>query len=287
MIPLPGPLHVVTDDEIIARPDFFAQAARVIQAGGPLLTFHLRAPRASGRRLYETGCALIHPVYDHDGWIVVNDRVDVAMAVEADGVQVGARGLHAADARRVLHAGDLLGVSVHSVDEARAARADGADYVFAGTIWPTPSHPERPGAGLGLIGGIAALGIPAIAIGGVTPERVMEAREAGAAGVAVLRGVWDAPDPAAAVAEYLEAWRAEPPVPAAVEVYVNGRLKEVPGRLTVAGLLRHLSLDPAEVGVALAGYPLGREEMDRMPVESGAWLRIVRVRDGNVEEIDV
>ncbi|HEX6371004.1 MAG TPA: thiamine phosphate synthase [Longimicrobium sp.] len=198
------PLHVVTDDAMVARGDFLRQAGRVIAAGGPLVLFHLRAPRTSGRRLYELGCALMHPVYYEDGFIVVNDRADVAMAIEADGVQLGARGLRPADARQLDL--DWLGVSVHSADEARAARADGADFVLAGTVWATPSHPERRGAGTGLIREIAALGIPTVAIGGVTLERVAEARDAGAAGVATLRGVWDAPDPAAAVSEYLKHW---------------------------------------------------------------------------------
>lgn len=204
--PIP-PLHVLTDDAVVARKDFPHQAARVIQAAGPFLVFHLRAPRASGRRLYELACALWERALGADGWLVVNDRVDVARAVPADGAHVGARGLAVADARRLLWKADLLGASVHSVDEARAAQADGADFVLAGTIWPTASHPGRPGAGLGLVRDVAALGIPTIAIGGVTPARAVEARRAGAAGVAVIRGIWDAPDPAAAVADYLKHWK--------------------------------------------------------------------------------
>jgi thiamine-phosphate pyrophosphorylase len=204
--PIP-PLHVVTDDAVVAREDFLRVAERIIEAGGPLLVFHLRAPRASGRRIYELARALRDAVTGADAWLVVNDRVDVAVAAGASGAQVGGRGLAPADARRLLGADDLLGVSVHAVDEARAAQADGADFVLAGTIWRTPSHPESRGAGTGLIREIAALGIPTIAIGGVTPERAPEARDAGAAGVAVIRGIWDAPDPAAAVSEYLKHWK--------------------------------------------------------------------------------
>jgi thiamine monophosphate synthase len=96
---------------------------------------------------------------------------------------------------------------VHAVDEARAAQDGGADFVLAGNIWQTPSHPERRGAGTGLIREIAALGIPTIAIGGMTPERASEARDAGAAGAAVIRGIWNAPHPAAAVSEYLKHWK--------------------------------------------------------------------------------
>lgn len=204
--PIP-PLHVVTDDAVVARGDFLRVAERIIQAGGPLLVFHLRAPRASGRRMYELARALRDAGIGYDARLVVNDRVDVAVAAGADGAQVGGRGLAPADARRVLGPDGLLGVSVHAVDEARVAQAEGADFVLAGTIWQTPSHPDRRGAGIGLVREIAVLGIPTIAIGGVTPERAAEAREAGAAGVAVIRGIWDAPDPAAAVSEYLKHWK--------------------------------------------------------------------------------
>lgn len=204
--PIP-PLHVVTDDAVVARGDFLQQAARIIQAAGPSLVFHLRAPRASGRRMFELACALQNALWEADGWLVVNDRVDVARSIPADGAQVGARGLAVADARRLLWTSDLLGASVHSADEARAAKEEGADFVLAGTIWESASHPGRPGVGTGLIREVAALGLPTIAIGGVTPQRVPEAREAGAAGVAVIRGVWDASDPAAAVDEYLRHWK--------------------------------------------------------------------------------
>jgi thiamine-phosphate pyrophosphorylase len=201
------PLHVVTDDEVVARADFPDRARVILEAGGAEVALHLRSPQASGRRMYELATALRPVAADAGALLIVNDRVDVALATGADGAHVGGRGMEPADARRLLGPDRLLGVSVHSVDEAREAMDGGADYVFAGTIWETPSHPERAGAGIGLIREIAALGIHTIAIGGVTPARVAEARDAGAAGVAVIRGVWDAPDPAAAVAEYLKQWK--------------------------------------------------------------------------------
>jgi thiamine monophosphate synthase len=94
---------------------------------------------------------------------------------------------------------------VHRGDEARFVDGS-ADWLLVGTLWPTPSHPGRPGAGTPLLGAMAGLRTPLIAIGGVTAERTGEAKRAGAAGVAVLRGIWDAPDPAEAVHRYLEAW---------------------------------------------------------------------------------
>lgn len=198
-------LHVVTDDAVVAREGFLAAADAVMAAGRMEVAVHLRA-RMSGRRLWETARALHSLAVERDAWVMVNDRADVALAA-ADGVQVGGRGLAAADARRVMGDERMVGVSVHSVEEAREALAGAPDFLLAGTIWPTPSHPGRAGAGVERIREVAALGVPTIAIGGVTAARAGDARRAGAAGVAVLRGVWDAPDPAAAVRAYLDTWK--------------------------------------------------------------------------------
>jgi thiamine-phosphate pyrophosphorylase len=201
--PLP-PLHVVTDDEVVGRPDFVDCARLILRMGGPDIVFHLRAPRASGRRLHGLARAVVG--HGEDALLLVNDRIDVALAA-ADGAQVGGRGVRVRDARWMLGPDRLLGASVHTAAEAIDAAAKGADFVIAGTIWPTPSHPGRGGVGLGLIREIASANIPVVAIGGVTPERAVEAREAGAAGIAVIRGVWDAVDPAGAVREYLKHWK--------------------------------------------------------------------------------
>lgn len=200
------PLHVVTDDSVVARAGFLDDARRVVEAGGSRVALHLRAPGASGRRMHGLGVALRRMTADAGARLIVNDRADVALAVDADGVQAGGRGMRAADVRRVLGAGRMLGVSVHAAHEARDALAAAPGFLLAGTIWETASHPGRPGAGAGRIRELAALGVPVIAIGGVTPARAAEARDAGAAGVAALRGVWDVPDVAAAVFGYLSHW---------------------------------------------------------------------------------
>jgi thiamine-phosphate pyrophosphorylase len=199
------PLHVVADDEVVARTDFVDCARLILAMGGPDIVFHLRAPRASGRRLHDLA-RVIRDAVGRRAVLLVNDRIDVALAA-ADGAQVGARGVRVRDARRLLGPDRLLGASVHSAAEAIDSVAEGADFVVAGTIWPTPSHPGREGAGLGLIREIASSDIAVVAIGGVTPERAAEARGAGASGIAVIRGVWDAVDPAEAVREYLEYWK--------------------------------------------------------------------------------
>lgn len=198
-------LHAVTDDRVLARGAFLDTARMVAEAGGAALALHLRGPRTSGRRLHDLATTLGPAVRASGGMLVVNDRIDGALAAGAGAVQLGARSLAPADVRALAGNALRIGVSVHAADEARAAAA-GADWLLAGTVWPTPSHPGRPGAGIGLLRAVAALGTPVVAIGGVTPERAAEAWGAGAAGVAVLRGIWDAPDPAQAVERYLEEW---------------------------------------------------------------------------------
>jgi thiamine-phosphate diphosphorylase len=195
------------DDAVATRGDFVARAGEVLAAGGGDVALHLRAPAASGRHMFDLAERLMEMARASGSLLIVNDRADVAMAAGAHGVQLGARSLAVADARKLVGDARLVGASVHSVDEAREAVAAGADWLLAGTIYETASHPGRGGAGVGLIEEMAALGPPVVAIGGVAPERVPELRSAGAAGVAAVRGVWDAPSPADAVRRYLEAWR--------------------------------------------------------------------------------
>jgi thiamine-phosphate pyrophosphorylase len=83
---------------------------------------------------------------------------------------------------------------------------EGADFLVVGSVYPTDSHPERVSGGWDLVRDVAPLGVPVIAIGGITPERAAEAKEAGAYGVAAIRALWHAPDPAAATLAMLEPW---------------------------------------------------------------------------------
>jgi thiamine-phosphate diphosphorylase len=198
-------LHAVTDDAILAADGFAARADAVLEAGGAAVALHLRGPETGGRALFDAAARLRPVAARHGALLIVNDRVDVALAAGADGVQLGRRSLAVADARRLLGDGPRIGVSVHAAGEALAV-AGLAAWVLAGTVWPSASHPGRAPSGTGVLAAIAATGPPTVAIGGVTPGRVAEARAAGAAGIAVRGGIWAAADPAAAVRAYLDAW---------------------------------------------------------------------------------
>lgn len=194
-------LHVVTDDAVLARTDFARRAESVLEAGGGDVALHLRGPHAEGRALFELAERLIPVARRAGATLLVNDRVDVALAAGADGAHLGARSLPVADARAILGDGALIGRSLHDAAEADAAAL--ADYALFGAVHATSSHPGREGAGeAALAACVAAVAVPVVAIGGITPARVADALATGAAGVAVLSGVWGAADAADAVVAY-------------------------------------------------------------------------------------
>ncbi len=200
------PLHVVTDDDVLARPDVRLRAQAVLEAGGSELALHVRGPRTSGADLYRLTRALRPAAAASGGLLIANDRVDVALVLELPGVHLGERSLPVRAAREVLGSGTLVGRSVHGEGAEAAAAGRGADYLFVGTIYPSASHPERAAAGPERIAALSAhADAPLVGIGGITPERVREVRAAGGRGVAVLSGIWDADDPARAVRGYLQA----------------------------------------------------------------------------------
>jgi thiamine-phosphate pyrophosphorylase len=137
--------------------------------------------------------------------VFVNGRPDIAAAVGAQGAQLGSGDITPADARRLLPRG-WIGRSVHSREEAALAVSEGADFLVVGNVFETASHPGRDAAGLSLVTEASRLGRPVIAIGGITPERVSEVKAAGAYGVAAIRALWMAPDPAAATLAMLLPW---------------------------------------------------------------------------------
>jgi thiamine-phosphate pyrophosphorylase len=133
--------------------------------------------------------------------LFVNDRVDVAVAAQARGIHLPSAGLPIAVTREMVGPSMLIGRSTHGAAEALAAHADGADYVFLGPIWETPSHPGAPGLGIPAIR--QASGARVIAIGGITPERIGPCLDAGAWGVAAISALWLAEDVAAAAEAFL------------------------------------------------------------------------------------
>jgi thiamine-phosphate pyrophosphorylase len=137
---------------------------------------------------------------------IVNDRVDLALVVEADGVHLGQDDLPPRSARPLLRPGMILGVSTHSVEQARAAQAAGADYVAVGSMFPTATKSDFQLVGPDLLRKLRSeIRVPLIGIGGITPDNAAEVIRAGADGVAVISAVCAAADPTAATRHFLGA----------------------------------------------------------------------------------
>lgn len=197
--PLPR-LHAITDERIARRPDLDRIVAQ-LAAAGLELALHARGRSLSGREHYELAVRLTAPP---PARLFVNDRLDVALATSAAGVQLRQDSLPPSVAH-AMRSDWWIGRSVHSLDEARAALAQGADYLVAGPMYATVSHPGQPPLPQDTLRAMARLGAPVIAIGGVTVDRIAELRDGGIHGVAVIRAVWESPDPAAAARDLLAA----------------------------------------------------------------------------------
>lgn len=138
--------------------------------------------------------------------LIINDRLDVAMAVGADGVHLPNDGLSVAESRRVVGDGMLLGCSVHNVFEATRAAEDGADYLQLGSIFPSRSHPGVKPSGPSLISKVVSqVSIPVLAVGGIDVWNAAEVRTAGASGAAVVTAIMAAPSARSSTEELLSA----------------------------------------------------------------------------------
>jgi thiamine-phosphate pyrophosphorylase len=170
-------LHAIVED---------LGTARTAVAGGATVV-QLRRKGAGTDELVEAGRDFLLL----DATFVVNDDVEAALRLRADGVHLGRED---EGAERALTEGLLLGLSVASVDEARACEATGAAYIGAGPVWATPSKPDAdPAIGLGGLGAICrAVSVPVVAIGGIDATNAADCIRAGAAGVAVIRAARDA-----------------------------------------------------------------------------------------------
>lgn len=203
---MPAPdfdLYLVTDRRQTHGRDLVAVIDAALAAG--VGAVQLREKDLAGRELFLLAEAVRTSCARYGAKLFINDRVDVALAVDADGVQLGAASMPIGAAREILGAQKFIGASIHSLEEGKNAERAGADFVVFGPVYFTPSK-----AAYGEPQGVERLkeivektSLPVYAIGGINLEGVGAVRGAGARGVALISAVMSAADPAAAAKKLL------------------------------------------------------------------------------------
>jgi thiamine-phosphate pyrophosphorylase len=198
-------VYLIADPSRLTR-GTLVEVVRAALDGG-VTAVQLRDKSASTRALVEEGRRLRALTRERGVPLIVNDRLDVAFAVEANGVHLGPDDLPLDIARRLLPSGMLLGASIGTPAEAGPAERDGASYLGVGSVYDTTSKIDA-GPPIGLAGLRAVrsrTSLPILAVGGITAARVEEVVAAGADGVAVMSAVLDAQDPAKVAREIADA----------------------------------------------------------------------------------
>ncbi len=201
-------LYVVTDRPL-ARGRPLEQVVEAALRGGATV-IQLREKEATTREFIALGQRLRELCRAYHVPLIINDRVDVALAIEAEGVHVGQDDMPVALARRLLGPDKIVGATASTPEEARQAEADGADYLGCNAVFYTPTKTDT-GTPLGVEGFrrlVQAVSIPVVAIGGIKASNAAELIRAGAAGVAVVSAVMAADDPEAAARELCQVVRA-------------------------------------------------------------------------------
>jgi thiamine-phosphate diphosphorylase len=197
-------VFAVTTDTVCRAAEFGVWTSAVA-AAGPAVAIVVRAPGSTTAQHTAFGERVTTLARPPEAAVFVHGRADLARAIGAAGVQLRHSDLCPGDARRVLGSG-WIGVSVHSLAEAEIAISEAADYLVAGNVFETASHPGQPAKGLPWLRAICGLGVPVVAIGGITPARAAEVRDAGAWGAAAITALWNAADPAAVAVAMVSPW---------------------------------------------------------------------------------
>lgn len=196
-------LYVVTDRSQTQGRPLEAVVEAALEGGAKAI--QLREKDLSSRTLYELAQRLLPIVRSRGAAFLINDRIDLAMALPLDGVHLARTSFPPAEARRLLGASRLVGISCHTVEEAMEAQ-EGADFIVLGPVFPTPSKAAYgPPIGLERLREVRRrIELPILGIGGVTASNAAEVIAAGADGVASISAVMSAVDPAAAVRGLLQ-----------------------------------------------------------------------------------
>lgn len=186
-------IYLVTDDGCLQGRALLDCVREALEGGVTLVQY--RAKTASSAEMYAEALQLKALCDSFNVPLIINDRLDIAMAVGAAGVHLGQDDLPCAAARKILGEDYIIGVSAHNPAEAKAALQSGADYLGCGAVFGTATKADVKKLGTdGLAAICKAKGLPVVGIGGVTADNYREVRAAGADGAAIVSGILAQPD---------------------------------------------------------------------------------------------
>jgi len=196
-------VYLVTEEALSGGRTSVQIAAAAIAAGIGIV--QLREKLGTARRALEIAVALRSATREHGGLLLVNDRLDLALAADADGVHLGQDDVPVATARAILGPDALIGLSITDPAQLEMRDVRDADYLGVGAVFPTDSKADARYTGLELLAAArGAVDLPIVAIGGITPENAAAAVQAGADVVAVIGAIAGAADPESAARHLLE-----------------------------------------------------------------------------------
>lgn len=197
-------LYLITDRHQAGGRPLTEVVRRSLEGG--VRAVQLREKDLSSDALYRLAAELRCLTSEFGARLIINDRLDIALAVGADGVHIGVNSLPVAVVRRVMGEGKIIGYSAHGIDEALRVQADGADFITFGPLYPTPSKAAYgdPCGVKKMADAASALNIPVIALGGISSANITEALSAKIQGVAVISAVLSAADPRGAAVSLLK-----------------------------------------------------------------------------------
>lgn len=196
-------LYGVTDKSWLGRETLYQQVEKALKGGTTFI--QLREKELSQEKFLEEARELKKLCKEYQVPFVINDNVEIALAVDADGVHVGQSDMEAGDVRRKLGEDKIIGVSAQTVEQAVLAEKRGADYLGVGAVFPTGSKDDAEEVSHETLKEICkAVNIPVIAIGGINKENVSELSESGICGIAVISAIFAQDDIAGAARELKE-----------------------------------------------------------------------------------
>lgn len=196
-------LYAVTDRHWLGEETLADQVRKALDGGATFL--QLREKNLDREHFLEEAKELRSIAREYHVPFVINDNVEVALAMDADGVHVGQDDMASDEVRRLIGPDKILGVSAGNVEEAKLAEANGADYLGVGTIFPTSSKDDAKPVTMEMLREICeSVSIPVIAIGGITKDNLAEMKGTGIVGIAVISAIFGAEDIEAATRELHE-----------------------------------------------------------------------------------